>query len=176
MVKKLKRSLEHSYNRRGLDQQEFTTAIKRVACIINSRPVSARMGPCGGANPDFVQALTPNMMLLGRTGKKQVMREYEDTSKVTERIAYVCEIERAWFNQWRVQAFTSLIPTQKWVETKRNMVEGDVVLIHYTSVVKAGTFRIGRVVLVEVDADQLVRTVIVKYSLLQNLSQEERLS
>ena len=46
-MKKVKRSLVHTYGDRNLNQQEFTTAIKRVASVLNSRPIYAMMGPKG---------------------------------------------------------------------------------------------------------------------------------
>ena len=133
------------YGDRGFTQQEFTTAVKRIACVLNSRPVHARMGPTGGVDPDFIEPLTPNMLLLGRSDCHQVPRHYEDTSNATERLAYVCEVEKAWWNQFRCQAFSSLVPTQKWDQEKRSICAGDVVLIHYTGVVKSGEYRRGPV-------------------------------
>ena len=84
-------------------------------------------------------------------------------------------LEKLWWNQHKTQDFASLIPTRKWTEAKRNMSPADIVLIQYNSVSKSGTYRLGRVILVEVDTDGLVRTCIVKYSLLQNLSGKEKL-
>ena len=52
---------------------------------------------------------------------------------------------------------------------KRNVRQGDVVLIMYT-----GKSKLGRVVSVEVDQDQLVRTCLVRYSLVQNMPKKER--
>lgn len=174
-VKKLKRSLKHTYGDKGLNLQEFITALKRVSNILNSRPIYAMMGPTGGADPDYIQRLTPNMLLLARSGQDLPMREYEDTSDPLTRLSYVMELEKLWWNQHKTQDFASLIPTRKWTEAKRNMSPADIVLIQYNSVSKSGTYRLGRVILVEVDTDGLVRTCIVKYSLLQNLSGKEKL-
>ena len=56
------------------------------------------------------------------------------------------------------------------------MCEGDIVLIQYSSKSKAGDYRLGRVVSVEIDPDSMVRTVTVKYSLIQHLPEKERSS
>ena len=173
-VKKFKRSLKHTYNDKNLNLQEFNTALKRIANILNSRPVYAMLGPTGGSDPDFIQRLTPNMMLLGRSDSGLPLRDYEDCGEPLARLAYVSELERAWWNQHKVQDFASLVPTQKWTEARRGMCTGDIVLIQYSSMSKSGSYRLGRVIMTEVDDDGLTRTCIVKYSLIQNLYGKER--
>ena len=73
------------------------------------------------------------------------------------------------------QNFTSLVPRKKWFYERRNMQVGDVVLIQYTGKCKPATYRLGVVIEVEVDDDGLVRTVSVEYSLLSELSENDRL-
>ena len=74
------------------------------------------------------------------------------------------------------QNFSSLVPRQKWFFERRNMKVGDVVLIQYVGKCRPATYRLGVVVGVEVDADGLVRTVTVEYSLLSELALEDRTS
>lgn len=174
-VKKVKRSLEHTYGNKNLNLQEFNTALKRVASILNARPIYAKMGPRGGVDPDFIQPITPNMLLLGRSNADIPLRIYEDNDAPLARLDYVSEVEALWWNQFKVQAFSSLVPTYRWREAQRNVCPGDVVLIFYTSKSKAGEYRLGRVVTVETDGDSLVRTCVVKYSLLQHLPEKQRL-
>ena len=173
-VKKTKRSLLHTYEGKGLNHQELITALKRVANILNSRPVYAVMGPKGGADPCYIQPLTPNMMLIGRSRNNLPAKYYEDTCDAMSRLNYVSELERLWWGQHKVQDFMSLVPTQKWTEEKRNVQAGDIVLIQYSSISKSGEYRLGRIILVEVDEDNLVRTCIVKYSLVQHLYGKNR--
>ena len=51
------------------------------------------------------------------------------------------------------------------MEAQRNISVGDVVLIKYSSKTVPGTYRLGRVVAVEVSHDDLVRTCTVRYTL-----------
>ena len=46
----------------------------------------------------------------------------------------------------------------------------------YTIKSKSGEYRLGRVVALEVDKDKLVRTVSLRYSLIQHMSGKDRLS
>ena len=85
-------------------------------------------------------------------------RHYEDNSKPLKRMSYIAELEKAWWHQHKVQDFPSLMPTPKWTESRRNMREGDITLIKYSSVSKTGEYRLGRVVLVEIDEDQFTIT------------------
>ena len=55
------------------------------------------------------------------------------------------------------------------------MRKGDVVLIQYKNKSKSGEYKLGRIIKIEVDADGLVRTCIVRYSLVQHLTEREKL-
>ena len=128
----------------------------------------------GGVDPDFVTALTPNMMLLGRATTDVPLKNYEETEVPLARLQYVGEVEALWWNQYKVQDFHTLVPTYRWQKEQRNMTSGDVVLIWYTSKSKSGEYRLGRVVSIEVDQNGLVRTCVVRYSLLQHLAIKDR--
>ena len=73
-----------------------------------------------------------------------------------------------------MQEIEHLVPTWKWQEERRSMRQGDVVLIWYSSKSKSGEYRLGRVVVVEKDDDMLVRTCIVRYSLVQHIYGKDR--
>lgn len=73
-----------------------------------------------------------------------------------------------------MQYFHSLLPTRKWVEQRRNVSVGDIVLIEYKSKTGPGTYRLGKVVSVEVDADELVRTCTVSYRLVRPITERNR--
>ena len=173
-VKKTKRTLAHTYGDKSLTFHEMETALKRAASILNSRPMSAICCRKGGVDPDFITALTPNMLLLGRANCDAPFKNYEDAETPLARLQYIAEIESLFWHQFKVQDFHNLVPTKKWRVEKRNVRKGDVVLIQYSGKSKSGEYKMGRVVAVEVDPDQLVRTCLVRYSLVQNLPKEER--
>ena len=173
-MKKTKRTLAHTYGDKSLTFHEMETALKRAASILNSRPMSAICCRKGGVDPDFITALTPNMLLLGRANCDAPFKNYEDAETPLARLQYIAEIESLFWHQFKVQDFHNLVPTKKWRVEKRNVRKGDVVLIQYSGKSKSGEYKMGRVVAVEVDPDQLVRTCLVRYSLVQNLPKEER--
>ena len=155
--------MTHTYGDKHLSFHELETALKRAACILKSRPISAVCCRKGGVDPDYLQALTPNMMLLGRANNDVPLKSYEDTEFPLARLEYVSEIEALFWNQFKVQDFHTLVPTYKWQEPQRNIASGDMVLIKYATKSKSGEYRLGRVVSVEVDSDQLVRICLVCY-------------
>ena len=111
-VKRFKLSLE-LYQHSGLSYAELQTAFKKIASVLNSRPVSARYGPRhGDSDPDYLEHITPNMLLTARSGVDLPMREYIDEKSPARRLAYKAELERAWWQQWKVQCFDSSLPTK----------------------------------------------------------------
>ena len=111
------------------------------------------------------------MLLTGRSNTEVPVRDYERIDKPLYRLQYVEECLAQCWDQYMSQNFTSLVPRQKWFYEKRNMKVGDVVLIQYVGKCRPATYRLGVVIEVEVDADGLVRTVTVEYSLLSELSE-----
>ena len=176
MVKKFKRTLEHKFSMRLMFMLELQTSFKIVASILNSRPIYARWGNRGLGDPDYLSALTPNMLLTGRVNTEVPVRDYVTSDKPLCRMKYVEECVAQWWNQFMSQNFSSLVPRQKWQFERRNMREGDVVLISYEGKCRPATYRLGVVVNVVVDDDQLVRTVVVEYSLLAELPVADRLA
>ena len=148
---------------------ELNCAIKRIANILNDRPVSAQRSSSHSTDTDFLIPLTPNMLLTGRNGSLPP-NNYDDLDDPRLRKSYIEELEGAWWNQFKVQCFDSLLPTRKWFDTKRNISVDDIVLIKYSSKSFPGTYRLGRVKKVDVDSDNLVRTCTVRYHLVKQIT------
>ena len=163
-VKKFKLSFQHLYRETRFNYAELECAVKRIANILNDRPVSVQRTKSDAHDEDFLSPLTPNMLLLGRNSTDPP-REYVDVEDPQIRKSFVDELESAWWCQYKVQYFDSLLPTRKWVDEKRNICVGDVVLIKYSTKTVPATYRLGRVSAVEVSSDDLVRTCTVKYNL-----------
>ena len=78
MVKQFKKSLG-LYMQTGLNYAELQSLFQRTAAVLNSRPVSARYGPRhADCDPDYLEMITPNMMLTARSGVDLPRREYSD--------------------------------------------------------------------------------------------------
>ena len=68
----------------------------------------------GGVDPDFIRALTPNMLLLGRANCDAPLKSYEASETPLDMLHYIAEIESWFWHQFKVQDIHSLVPTQKW--------------------------------------------------------------
>ena len=172
-VKKFKRSFVHLYRDMRLNFAELAVAVRRIANVLNHRPVSAQRTKSDAKDDDFLSPLTPNMLFTWRSDAGPP----SDCDEVVDphiRKSFIHELEEAWWYQFKVQYFDSLIPTRKWLDAKRNMVVGDVVLIRYSSKSAPGTYRLGRVTDVELDNDNLVRTCTVKYNLVKPIDATNR--
>ena len=163
-VKKFKRSFTHLYQNTRLNYAELNTAVKRIANVLNDRPVSAQRSLSSTPDEDFLVPLTPNMLITGRS-QAGPPSDYVDVVDPHAQRTFLQELEAAWWYQWKVQCFQSLAPTRKWIDAKRNLSVGDIVLIQYSSKSAPGTYRLGRICNVEVDVDGLVRTCTVQYHL-----------
>ena len=113
------------------------------------------------------------MLLTGRNAGGPPP-EYSTVDDPQVRRSFLDQLEAAWWYQFKVQCFDSLIPTRKWVDACRNMAVDDVVLIQYSSKSAPGTYRLGRVIQVELDEDNLVRTCVVKYRLVKPITDANR--
>ena len=136
--------------------------------MLNDRPLSVQKSANPYPDVDFLSPITPNMLLTGRSGSSAPIEQDVDYDECPrDRLTFVEELELAWWYQYKVQYFASLIPSQKWINTSRNMSVDDVVLIEYKSKSAPGTYRLGRVKKVEMDDDDLVRTCTVSYKIVK---------
>ena len=164
-VKKFKKSFRHMYQDTQLNYAELNCATKRISNILNNRPVSAQRSKSFSPDEDFLSPLTPNMLITGRNCSSPPVSDEIVDADPRVRKSFIEDLEASWWYQYKVQCFQSLVPTRKWLEAKRNLASGDVVLIQYSSKTVPGTYRLGRIRSVEIDDDGLVRTCIVKYVL-----------
>ena len=113
------------------------------------------------------------MLITGRSASGPP-KDFVDEEDPKIRLSFLDELERSWWYQYKVQYFHSLVPTRKWMEAKRNVAVDDVVLIEYASKSAPGTYRLGKVLSVETDNDELVRTCTVLYKLVRPVTTNNR--
>ena len=98
----------------AFETHEMACALKRIANILNDRLLSIQKSSKEYPDIDFLTPLTPNMLLTGRAGRQAPVEYQVNGNDLPEdRLSYVEELERAWWYQYKVQYFTSLVPTQK---------------------------------------------------------------
>ena len=60
---------------------------------------------------EFLKPLTPNMLITGRSGSGPPHDLLEVNDPQT-RLSFINELETAWWYQYKVQYFESLVPTR----------------------------------------------------------------
>ena len=117
-VKKLKHSLLVQYGEAKLNVVEMLTALKRVAHVINSCPLAARdkrgqvTGVLGSGqeessvDPDFLEPITANDLLLGRSSGDSMDRVYDLHCGPRKRLAFLHKLEEDWWER-----YTSVLST-----------------------------------------------------------------
>lgn len=145
-----------------LKYSELVTLLAKIAHCVNSRPIGLSSTSQDSQQDDFLSPITPNQLLLGKTDDDAPPLDYDDSDKLTARLAFVSSVYDAWWRAWYKQVLPTLVPCKKWKKEERNLEVGDVVNMYYPSSVK-DDYRLARVCETFPDEKGLVRTVRVCY-------------
>ena len=163
LVKVLKKSLHHAITPGTvLKYSELVTLLAKISQAINSRPLGLSSTSQDSQQEDFLSPITPNQLLLGHTDDDAPPLDYDDSDKLTARLAYVSGVYEAWWRAWYQQVLPSLVPCKKWRSEVKNLEVGDVVFMYYPSSIK-DDYRLARVIETCPDKKGLVRSVKVCY-------------
>ena len=123
LIRTVKRSVKvlYGHNQR-LSFPEYATLGYTVADLINSRPI----GVLGEAE-DTITVLTPNALILGRNKSENPPSYIQKTS--APRLNEVNQIIQSFWKCWMKLAKPALCVQKKWDTEKRNLQNGDVVLV-----------------------------------------------
>ncbi|XP_070535137.1 uncharacterized protein [Ptychodera flava] len=117
-----------------------------VEAIINSRPITRL-----SEDPNDLEALTPNHLLMLKP--KQVQKNDNCIRCRWRQVQYLVDI---FWKRWMKEYVPLLQERQKWLEIKRNLNAGDVVLI-VDNTVPRNSWSMGRITEVMKDKKELVR-------------------
>ena len=145
-----------------MSYSELTTLLAKISNAINSRPLGVSNVSADSQQEDFLTPITPNHLLLGRSDGQVPPLDFIDNSKHTERLAYVSDVYKSWWDAWIQQVLPSLMPIRKWKRRARNLSVGDVVMMYYSGNLK-DDYRLARVFEVHPDSNGVVRTVTIGY-------------
>ena len=163
LVKVFKKSLHHAISPGTvLKYSELVTLLAKIAHAVNSRPLGISSTSQDSQQDDFLAPITPNQLLLGTTDYDAPPMEYDDSDKLTARLAYVSAVYKTWWRSWYQQVLPSLVPCKKWRREVKNLEVGDVVFMYYPSSL-LDVYRLAKVSETFPDKKGLVRTVRVCY-------------
>ena len=135
--KSLSKNSKNYLKSSSIKNAAMSCAIKRVANALNNRPLSVQKSANPYPDADLLSPITPSMLLTWHSSSTTPLERDVHYDKLP--LTFVEELELAWWYQYKVQYFASLIPTQKWIDTSRKLSVDDVVLIEYKSKLLART-------------------------------------
>ena len=139
-----------------LDDERLDTLFCEIESVVNGRPLTPVSGDCNDLEP-----LTPNHLLLLRGCSQVVPGGYGEKDTYRRRWRHVQFIADAFWKRWLKEYLPTLQPRQKWTDIKRNIAEGDIVLIMDEQVPRR-TWPLARVMKTFPGNDGLVRSAEVK--------------
>jgi hypothetical protein len=139
-----------------LDDESLQTLFCEVEAIMNSRPITSV-----SSDPNDLEVLTPNHLLLLRPGQSMPCGTFSETDNYSRRrwrqVQYLANV---FWSRWRREYMPLLQERQKWLNPKRNVAVGDIVLVMDNS--PRNSWTLGRVLNTIPDQKGLVRVVNIK--------------
>ena len=151
LVKTAKRCIHFAVHTQRLTPAEYLSLAYEIANLINERPIGYRPSP-----DSEIKLLTPNNLLLGRSNAQNPGNLLPVTDHAT-RFRLVRETADQFWKRWTELYAPTLIKQNKWLQPKRDLKEGDVVLVAEKSL--KGTYKLARVIQTIPGADGRVRKV-----------------
>lgn len=143
----------------SLTDDMLSTLMCEVKNILNSRPLTAV-----SSDPNDLEALTPNHLLLMRSGVQFPPGLFNKSDlymkKRWKQVQYLVEL---FWTRWRKEYVSLLQERKRWVREMRSFQEGDLVLV-VDQLLPRNLWCLGKVVEVKRDQDGLVRSAKVKVS------------
>ena len=157
LVKTTKRALAVVVGDQAFTFSEGLTIMYEVAEIVNERPIGKKP-----AEPSDGTYLCPNDLLLGRSSSRIPQGPFEDNTKTSDRFKFIQAVVNNFWKRWSREVFPALVIQPKWHVERRNVMEGDVVLVQDSNVVR-GEWKMGIITKVTESKDGLVRKADVTY-------------
>ena len=132
LIKSAKRCFHFSMADHRLSPTEFTTVCYRVANILNERPLGT-----GKGDDSCVSVLTPNLLLLGRTGADNPGNLYQTDSY---RQSLVSDIYDSFWKKWVESYAPTVIRQCKWFDSSTNLKPGDIVVVCDQNMLKNNSY------------------------------------
>lgn len=157
LIRSIRKVLNSTFKVQNLDEDGFHTVLCEVESIINGRPLTN-----SSPDPNDLEALTPNHLLLLKTSPSLPPGEFQKDDLYTRRrwkqVQYMSDL---FWKRWVQEYLTQLQERQKWTGVKRNFVIGDIVLI-VDETAPRNSWVMGKVIQTFPDRKGLVRRLLIK--------------
>lgn len=156
-VKSAKFHLRRMLHNVKLNYEEFSTLIKQVESVLNSRPLLPI-----SEDDTTIEVLTPGHFLIGRplTAIPQLLDDDNQISILTKWEATKKIFSRFW-SRWTTEYLQTLQNRYKWVNEQPNIHPGQIVIIKDDNMPPL-KWRYGKIIATHPGPDNLVRVVTLK--------------
>ena len=158
LVRSTKEVLSGLMETKVLTDDQLYTLLTEVESILNSRPITHLSD-----NPDDLDPLTPNHILLG-LHKNWPFVITSDEKDVTSRRKWrqVQAISQMFWDRWRKEYMTKLVKRNKWKEKLQERFRIGELVILIEEDMRKGTWSLGRIVEMLPGDDGIVRVVTIR--------------
>lgn len=157
LIRSVRKVFNSTLKSQTLDEEGFHTVLCEIESILNGRPLTK-----ASADPDDLEVLTPNHLLLLKTSPSLSPGEFQkDDIYGRRRWKQVQYMSDLFWKRWVQEYLPQLQERQKWTSTKRNFLVGDIVLI-VDETAPRNSWVMGRVVQTFPDRKGLVRRLQIK--------------
>ena len=139
-----------------LTEFQLMTIFTEVEAIVNNRPLTYLSD-----NPDDLEPLTPNHLLIGRYNGGAVIEETDGDMSCRRRWKQVVAISNQFWKRWLSEYLPTLQSRRKWNLNQANIETGAIVLLKEENASR-GKWPLARIIDVHPSSDGIVRVVKVK--------------
>ena len=157
LVQSAKRALRATLTNRTVTDEILVTAAAEAENAINSRPLTYV-----SVDPEDPEPLTPNHFLIGTSNPTRPLDHPEMRDPpLRKRLVYSQMLADLFWRRWMDEYVPFLIERRKWLKDRRNVKEGDIVLVVDRNTPR-GEWPVGRILRPNPSPDGRVRTALVK--------------
>ena len=153
IIRSIRRIFESLVGKNKLNDETLCTVFCEVEKILNDRPITRV-----STDPDDLESLTPNHLLLLRRNSSASLNELNERNPMRGRWKYAQALSDQFWSRWQKEYLSALQSRQKWLIKTRNLRKGDLVLIMDENLPR-GHWRKGLVVDSYEDKEGCVRRV-----------------
>ena len=154
MVRSVKTILKSLLKEQLVKDEALSTLTTEVERILNERPLTS-----ASDDPNYLEPLTPNMLLLQRSNSCMPPGVCDENIMRSRRWFMQAQyLAKVFWRRWSLEYLPNLQSRQKWLKPQRNFKEGDLVLVMDEHLPR-GQWPLGRVIETNRAASGLVRSL-----------------
>ena len=124
LIRSIRRISHSLIGERLLNDEALRTFLVEVEKILNDRPITSV-----SSDPQDLEALAPNHVLLLRRNPSSPPDVFEESDKFKARLKHVHLLANEFWQRWTKEYLPTLHERQKWLCPKSNVGVGDLVLM-----------------------------------------------